>query len=45
MCGRFTLSVSDKPDLANLGLQAQDRFNIAPQSNVLMRRETGSFAL
>lgn len=45
MCGRFTLSVSDKPDLANLGLQAQDRFNIAPQSDVLMRRETGSFAL
>ncbi|MGB0156452.1 MAG: SOS response-associated peptidase [Luminiphilus sp.] len=45
MCGRFTLSVSNKPDLANLGLQARDRFNIAPQSKVLMRRETGSFAL
>ena len=45
MCGRFTLSVSNKPDLANLGLQARDRFNIAPQSNVLMRRESGSVAL
>jgi putative SOS response-associated peptidase YedK len=45
MCGRYTLSVSNKPDLAALGLQAKDRFNIAPSSSVLMRRESGSFAL
>jgi putative SOS response-associated peptidase YedK len=45
MCGRYTLSVSNKPDLAALGLQAKDRFNIAPSSAVLMRRESGSFAL
>ena len=45
MCGRYTLSVSNKPDLAALGLQVQDRFNIAPSSSVLMRRKSGSFAL
>ena len=45
MCGRYTLSVSNKPDLAALGLQVQDRFNIAPSSSLLMRRNSGSFAL
>ena len=45
MGGRYTLSVSNKPDLARLGLQAQDRFNLAPQSSVLMRKESGGFAL
>ena len=36
MCGRYTLSVSNKPDVARLGLQNADRFNIAPQSQVLI---------
>ena len=36
MCGRFSLSVSHRPDLARLGLQIEDRFNIAPQTAVLV---------
>ncbi len=41
MCGRYTLSVSNKTAIAKLGLQSEDRFNIAPQSQVVIRTETG----
>ena len=37
MCGRYTLSVSNKPAVAKLGLQSVDRFNIAPQSQVVIK--------
>jgi len=36
MCGRYTLTVNHRPDLLKLGLQTKDRFNIAPQSEVLV---------
>ena len=36
MCGRYTLTVSQRPDLRDLGLQTADRYNIAPQSKVLV---------
>ena len=36
MCGRYTLTVSQRPDLRDLGLQTDDRYNIAPQSEVLV---------
>ena len=45
MCGRFTLSISDKPDVAKLGLQSVDRFNIAPQSFVVIQTDKGDHAL
>jgi len=35
MCGRYTLSISNRPELNALGLQATNRFNIAPQSRVM----------
>ena len=35
MCGRYTLSISNRPELSTLGLQATDRYNIAPQSRVM----------
>ena len=41
MCGRYTLSVSNKPAIAELGLQSADRFNIAPQSQVLIQTDSG----
>ena len=44
MCGRYTLSISDKPDVAKLGLQSSDRFNIAPQSPVLIRTRNSGHA-
>lgn len=44
MCGRYTLSISNKPDVAKLGLQDADRFNIAPQSQVLIRTHDGDHA-
>ena len=44
MCGRYTLSISNKPDVAKLGLQDADRFNIAPQSQVLIRTRDGDHA-
>ena len=37
MCGRYTLSVSNKPVVEKLGLQTSDRFNIAPQSQVVIK--------
>ena len=39
MCGRYTLSVSNKPAVAKLGLQSSDRFNIAPQSQVVIKTD------
>ena len=45
MCGRYTLSVTNKPDVAKLGLQSVDRFNIAPQSPVLIRESSGDHVL
>ena len=44
MCGRYTLSVSNKPAIAELGLQSADRFNIAPQSQVVIQRDSGDHA-
>ena len=44
MCGRYTLSVSNKPAIAELGLQSADRFNIAPQSQVLIQTDSGAHA-
>ena len=44
MCGRYTLSVSNKPAIAELGLQSADRFNIAPQSQVLIQTDSGDDA-
>ena len=44
MCGRYTLSVSNKPAIAELGLQSADRFNIAPQSQVLIQKDSGDHA-
>ena len=41
MCGRYTLSVSNKPAVAKLGLQSVDRFNIAPQSQVVIKTDAG----
>ena len=39
MCGRYTLSVSNKPAVEKLGLQTSDRFNIAPQSQVVIKTD------
>ena len=44
MCGRYTLSVSNKPAVAKLGLQTSDRFNIAPQSQVVIKTDAGDHA-
>lgn len=44
MCGRYTLSVSNKPAVAKLGLQSADRFNIAPQSQVVIQTDAGDYA-
>ena len=41
MCGRYTLSVTQRPELNAPGLQTADRFNIAPGSAVLTRDEQG----
>lgn len=45
MCGRYTLSITDKPDLKRLGLQLFDRYNITPQTKVLIVKETGEITL
>ena len=44
MCGRYTLSVSNKPAVAKLGLQTSDRFNIAPQSQVVIKTDASEHA-
>ncbi len=41
MCGRYTLQVSNRPTLTTLGLPLADRFNIAPQSPVLVINPAG----
>ena len=45
MCGRYTLSVSNKPAVEKLGLQTSDRFNIAPQSQVVIKTGASDYAL
>ena len=44
MCGRYTLSVSNKPAFEKLGLQTSDRFNIAPQSQVVIKTDASNLA-
>ena len=44
MCGRYTLSVSNKPAVVKLGLQTSDRFNIAPQSQVVIKTDASHYA-
>lgn len=39
MCGRYTLTVNHRPELKQLGLQRSDRYNIAPQSEVVVLNE------
>lgn len=39
MCGRYTLAVSNRPELKTLGLDVIDRHNIAPQTEVLVLNE------
>ena len=43
MCGRYTLSVSNKPAVVKLGLQTSDRFYIAPQSQVVVKTEASHY--
>jgi putative SOS response-associated peptidase YedK len=45
MCGRYTLQISHHPKLMALGLPLADRFNIAPQSEVLVIESEGEYAL
>ena len=40
MCGRYTLTASNRPELSGFGTTLVDRFNIAPQSEVLARDES-----
>ena len=40
MCGRYTLTASNRPEFSGLATTLVDRFNIAPQSDVLVRNET-----
>jgi len=42
MCGRYTLMTSRHPETQKWGLSPTDRFNIAPQSDVLIQLETGN---
>ena len=44
MCGRYTLSVSNRPAVEKLGLQTSDRFNIAPQSQVVIKTGPSDYA-
>ena len=41
MCGRYTLAAAQRPELQHLGLSLSDRFNIAPQSDVLVQLDSG----
>lgn len=45
MCGRYTLTASNKPDLAALQFKVSDRHNIAPQSDVLVETRLDGFTL
>ena len=45
MCGRYTLTASNKPDLASLKFKVSDRHNIAPQSDVLVETRLDGFRM
>ena len=45
MCGRYTLTASNKPDLATLEFNVPDRYNIAPESDVLVETRLDGFTL
>ena len=45
MCGRYTLTASNKPDLAALKFDVPDRYNIAPQSDVLVETRLDGFIM
>ena len=45
MCGRYTLTASNKPDLAHLSLEIPDRYNIAPQADVLVETDQAEFTV
>ena len=45
MCGRYTLTASNKPDLAHLSLDIPDRYNIAPQADVLVETDQAEFTV
>ena len=45
MCGRYTLTASNKPDLAALDFKVPDRYNIAPQSDVLVETQLDGFIM
>ena len=45
MCGRYTLTVNNRPELTGLGLQLQDRYNIAPQTPVVVLNDAKHYQL
>ena len=45
MCGRYTLTASNKPDLAALKFDLPDRYNIAPQSEVLVETRLDGYTM
>ena len=45
MCGRYTLTASNKSDLSSLEFNVPDRYNIAPQSDVLVETRLDGFRL
>ncbi len=45
MCGRYTLAASQRPERHKWHVSLPDRFNIAPQSDVLIQIESGAMAL
>lgn len=45
MCGRYTLVASNKSDLADLTFPVPDRYNIAPQSTVLVKTHAIGFRM
>jgi len=45
MCGRYTLTASNKPDLAALKFDVPDRYNIAPQSDVLVETRLDGYTM
>jgi putative SOS response-associated peptidase YedK len=45
MCGRYTLAANQRPERHKWNVSLPDRFNIAPQSDVLIQLESGAMAL
>ena len=45
MCGRYTLTASNKPDLEALDFRVADRYNITPQSDVLVETQLDGFTM